>query len=101
MKRILISLIGAIALISLVSTGWAKVISGDLTKIDEKGSFYFVKDAKGKEHKIHFDNTTTKTGEIKEGAKVEVDDVKGHAKSIKVKGAEKMEKKTDEKTEKK
>lgn len=91
MKKILLSLIGAVALLSLVNIGWAKMVSGDLVKIDEKGSFYFVKDVKGKEHKIHFDNTTQKTGEIKEGAKVDVDDEKGHAKSIKV--MEKMEKK--------
>lgn len=84
MKRILVSLVMALAVLSLVSTSWAGMISGTLNKIDEKGSYYFVKDAKGKEHKIHFDNTTQKTGDVKVGAQVEVDQSKGHAKSIKV-----------------
>jgi hypothetical protein len=74
----------AFAVMSLVSTSWAGMVSGTLDKIDEKGSFYFVKDAKGKEHKIHFDNTTQKTGDVKAGTKVEVDVQKNHAKSIKV-----------------
>ncbi len=84
MKRILLSLVMAFAVLSLVSTSWAGMVSGTLDKIDDKGSFYFVKDAKGKEHKIHFDNTTQKTGDVKVGAQVEVDQDKGHAKSIKV-----------------
>lgn len=89
MKKTLLTLVGAFALLSLVSTGWAAMIKGNLTKIDDKTSMYTVKDAKGKEHKIHFDDTTKKTGEIKEGVDVEVDDAKGHAKSIKVVEAKK------------
>jgi hypothetical protein len=84
MKRILLSLVMVFAVLSLVSISWAGMVSGTLDKIDDKGSFYFVKDAKGKEHKIHFDNTTQKTGDVKAGTHVEVDVDKGHAKSIKV-----------------
>ena len=84
MKRILMSLVLTVAVLSFVSMGWAGMVSGKLDKIDDKGSFYFVKDAKGKEHKIHFDNTTQKTGDVKVGDQVEVDEAKGHAKSIKV-----------------
>lgn len=82
MKRILLSLVMAVAVLSLVSTSWAGTMMGDLVKID--GSFYVVKDAKGKEHRIHFNETTKKTGDIKAGAHVEVDEKDGHANSIKV-----------------
>ncbi len=84
MKRILSSIIMAIAVLSFVSLSWAGMISGKLEKIDDKKSLYHVKDVKGKEHKIHFDATTQKTGDVKAGAQVEVDEEKGHAKSIKV-----------------
>ena len=84
MKKTLLTLVGAFAILSLVSTGWAAIIQGSLVKIDDKTSMYTVKDAKGKEHKVHVDDTTKKTGEIKEGVNVEVDEAKGHAKSIKV-----------------
>lgn len=84
MKRILQSLIMSIAVLSFVSMGWAGMITGKLEKIDEKGSFYHIKDAKDKEHMVHFDATTKKTGDIKAGVHVEVDEEKGHAKSIKV-----------------
>jgi putative sterol carrier protein len=81
-KKFLSGFIVAVGMVALVSTGWAGMIEGTLSKID--GSNYIVKDAKGKEHKIHFDDTTKKEGEVKEGAKVTVDEAKGHAKSIKV-----------------
>ncbi|HLB02023.1 MAG TPA: hypothetical protein VJM77_02685 [Nitrospiria bacterium] len=84
MKRILFSIIMAVVILSFVSPSWAEMVMGTLAKIDEKGSFYFVKDAKGKEHKIHFDDTTKKTGDVKEGVEVKVDEDKGHAKSIEV-----------------
>lgn len=93
MRRILQGMIMMIAVLSFVTLGWAGMISGKLEKIDEKGSFYHIKDAKGKEHKVHFDATTKKTGDIKAGAKVEVDEEKGHAKSIKVEEEKKEEKK--------
>ena len=85
MKRTLFSAVLAVAVLVFVGSGWAAVVKGTLTKID--GANYLVKDDKGAEHKIHFDNTTKKTGEVKEGAKVEVDEDKGHAKSITVAGA--------------
>jgi hypothetical protein len=72
------------AILSLVSISWAGMVSGKVEKIDDKGSFYFVKDAKGKTHKIHFDHSTQKTGDIKTGEQVEVDVQKGHANSVKV-----------------
>lgn len=73
-----------VAVLSFVSLSWAGMLSGEVTKIDDKASVYMVKDAKGKEHKVHFDKTTQVTGEVKVGAMVEVDEAKGHAKSIKV-----------------
>lgn len=88
MKHILQGIIMVVAVLSFVSLGWSAEIKGKLEKIDQKGSFYYIKDEKGKEHKVHFDATTKKTGDIKVGAMVEVDEERGHAKSIKV---EKME----------
>lgn len=90
MKRILISLVVAVALVSLVSLSWAGMVRGTLEKID--GEFYVVKDKDGKEHRIHFNDTTKTTGEVKAGAQIEVDEANGHAKSIKVMEM-KMEKK--------
>lgn len=90
MKRILLGLVIAVAALSFVSMSWAGMIEGELSKID--GSFYVVKDKDGKEHRIHFDNTTQKTGDVKAGANVEVDEANGHAKSIKA-AEMKMEKK--------
>ncbi len=82
MKRLFLSLVMAGVVLSFVSMAWAGMIMGDLTKID--GSFYVVKDKDGKEHRIHFDGSTKKEGEIKAGAHVEVDNSNGHANSIKV-----------------
>lgn len=82
MKRILISLFMALAVMAMVSPSWAAVISGNLEKID--GEFYVVKDKDGKEHRIHFDKTTKNTGDVKAGAQVEVDEANGHAKTVKV-----------------
>jgi uncharacterized protein (DUF1684 family) len=90
MKRMLLGLIMGIAVLSFVSMGWAGMVMGELSKID--GSFYVVKDKDGKEHKIHFNDSTTKTGDVKAGAHVEVDESNGHANSIKVMEM-KMEKK--------
>jgi hypothetical protein len=81
MKKMLLSLITAVVFFSLAHTSWAITINGELVKVE--GSSYIVKDAKGKEHKIHFDDKTKKTGDIKAGVHVEVDEEKGHAKSIK------------------
>lgn len=82
MKKMLLSLVMAVAVLSFVGISWAGMVSGELTKID--GSFYIVKDKDGKEHKIHFNDSTKKTGDVKAGAKVEVDEKDGHANSIKV-----------------
>jgi len=84
MKKILLSFVAGLVMVSLVGTSWAAMITGKVDKIDEKGSYYFVKDEKGKTHKIHFDTTTKKTGEVKIGADVKVDEEKGHAKSVEV-----------------
>jgi len=81
MKRILLGMVIAIAALSFVGMSWAGMIEGSLSKID--GSFYVVKDKDGKEHRIHFDTSTQKTGDVKAGANVEVDEANGHAKSIK------------------
>jgi hypothetical protein len=81
MKRILLGIIMSFAVLSFVSLGWAGMVSGELTKID--GSFYVVKDKDGTEHRIHFNDSTMKSGDVKAGAQVEVDDDNGHANSIK------------------
>ncbi|MBI3811325.1 MAG: hypothetical protein HY283_03850 [Nitrospirae bacterium] len=82
MKKMLLSLVMAVAVLSFAGISWAGMVSGELTKID--GSFYIVKDKAGKEHKIHFNDSTKKTGDVKAGAMVEVDEANGHANSIKV-----------------
>lgn len=84
MKKILSSIVMVIAVLSFVGMSLAATVSGTLEKIDDKTHHYVVKDEKGKSHKIHFDDTTQKTGDLKAGAKVEVDVEKKHAKSIKV-----------------
>ena len=81
-KRIMGIVLGTAAAAVISGTAWAGMIMGELVKVD--ASFYIVKDDKGKEAKIHFDGTTQKTGDLKPGAKVEVDEANGHAKSIKV-----------------
>lgn len=92
MKRIFISLVMAVAVFSFVGSGIAGMIKGELTKID--GSFYVVKDKAGKEHRIHFNDSTKQSGDIKAGMMVEVDEANGHANSIKMAEMkkEKMEK---------
>ncbi|MFY9270192.1 MAG: hypothetical protein WAO55_10660 [Candidatus Manganitrophaceae bacterium] len=64
--------------------GWAGILTGQLIKIAE--GVYLVKDKNEVEHKIQFDESTQKLGEVKEGTLVEVDvdDATGRAKSIKV-----------------
>ncbi|HTP40993.1 MAG TPA: hypothetical protein VML36_01090 [Nitrospiria bacterium] len=84
MKKLAIGMLVVAGLLAVVGTSWAATVMGELTKIDEKKSFYFIKDDKGKVHKVHVDATTKKTGDIKVGAQVTVDEAKGHAKSIEV-----------------
>jgi hypothetical protein len=81
MKRILLGIMMAVVFVSLVSMSWAEMVSGELVKID--GPFYVVKDKDGKEHRIHFNDMTQKSGDIKPGDHVEVDNDNGHANSIK------------------
>lgn len=85
MKRIITIVSGVILGIGLSFSAWAATVSGNLEKID--GSFYVIKDDAGKEHRIHFDNTTKKTGDLKPGSKVTVEEDNGHAKEIKVAAA--------------
>jgi hypothetical protein len=60
----------------------AQAITGDLLKID--GDFYVVKDASGKEVRLHVDKTSKLEGTPKPGDKIEAQaSEKGHALSIK------------------
>lgn len=93
MRRIFLGLLTGAVVVSFISLSFAGMITGKIVKIDEKKSEYVVKDEKGK-HAIHFDDTTQKTGDVKVGAMVEVDEDNGHARSIKVE-----EKKTKKKAE--
>ncbi len=83
-KGIMIGMFAVVGLLAVGTMSWAATVMGNLTKIDDKGSYYFVTDEKAKETKIHFDGTTKKTGDVKVGAHVKVDEEKGHAKSIEV-----------------
>ncbi|MBI4400427.1 MAG: hypothetical protein HY581_02205 [Nitrospirae bacterium] len=91
MKR----LIGLIALTVILCFGLApltyaadqpaagsQTVKGDLLKIE--GEFYVVKDAAGKEVRLHVDNSTKLEGTFKAGDKIEAQATdKGHAVSIK------------------
>ncbi len=62
-----------------------QAIKGDLLKID--GEFYVVKDASGKEVRLHVDKTSKVEGAPKAGDKIEAQaSEKGHALSIKPAG---------------
>jgi uncharacterized protein YdeI (BOF family) len=65
-----------------------RTIKGELLKID--GENYVVKDATGKEVKLHVSPETKKDGDVKVGDKIEAQaDASGHATSIKAsKGAQ-------------
>jgi uncharacterized protein YdeI (BOF family) len=59
-----------------------RTIKGEVLKID--GENYFVKDATGKEVKLHVSPETKKDGDVKVGDKIEAQaDASGHATSIK------------------
>ena len=92
MKR----LVGLVALAVLLSFGMAtftlaagemaapgsQAITGDLLKIE--GEFYVVKDATGKEVRLHVDKSTKLEGPVKSGDRIEVQATeKGHAVSVK------------------
>ena len=60
----------------------AQTVSGEVLKIE--GENYVVKDAMGKEVKLHVSSETKKDGDIKVGDKIEAQaDATGHAVSIK------------------
>ncbi|MGH7164511.1 MAG: hypothetical protein ACREIS_03170 [Nitrospiraceae bacterium] len=60
----------------------SKSITGDLLKID--GEFYVVKDAAGKEVRLHVDKNTKLEGAFKAGDKIQAQATeKGHAVSVK------------------
>ncbi|HEY3198029.1 MAG TPA: hypothetical protein VGJ57_08445 [Nitrospirales bacterium] len=60
----------------------ARTIKGEVLKID--GENYVVKDAAGKEVKLHVSSETKKEGDLKVGDKIEAQaDASGHAISIK------------------
>jgi len=59
----------------------SQAITGDLLKIE--GEFYVVKDAAGKEIRLHVDKSTKLEGSIKTGDKIEAQATeKGHAVSV-------------------
>jgi hypothetical protein len=65
-----------------MSAPGSQAIKGDLLKID--GEFYVVKDASGKEVRLHVDKTSKLEGTFKAGDKIEAQaSEKGHALSIK------------------
>ncbi len=77
MKKILAIALFSAALAAQASSPLSgDEIKGTLTKID--GEFYVVKDPGGEERRLHFDATTKKKGEVKEGDKVEVHVKDGH-----------------------
>ena len=60
----------------------SQTVKGDLLKIE--GEFYVVKDAAGKELRLHVDKSTAVQGDIKAGDKIEAQTTeKGHVLSIK------------------
>jgi hypothetical protein len=68
-----------------MATPGSQAIKGDLLKID--GEFYVVKEASGKEVRLHVDGTSQLEGTFKAGDKIEaLASDKGHALSIKPAG---------------
>jgi hypothetical protein len=77
-----LALMLAFATTSVTFAAGEQMIKGDLLKIE--GEFYVVKDAAGKEVRLHVDKTTKMEGAVKEGDKIEAQATdKGHAMSIK------------------
>jgi hypothetical protein len=89
MKHSVLGIAAILALVFGVTPGWAKPITGTLEKID--GSYYVVVDDEGTEYRVHFDESTQKSGEPDTGMIVEIDENNGHAKSIKVVEADSSE----------
>jgi len=64
----------------------SRIVTGDLLRID--GEFYVVKEASGKEVRLHVDRTSKLEGSFKAGDKIEAQaSPQGHALSIKPSGA--------------
>lgn len=85
MKKLFAAAIIAASALSVTAFAGAGGIHGTLQKID--GSYYVIKDDAGKEHRFHFNDTSKKVGDVKEGAKVEVYVDKDHVNKIEVMGA--------------
>ncbi len=90
MKRRVLAILFAIGL-AFGATGFAIAddmagsgdeVKGELVNVD--GSFYVIKDLKGVENRVHFDDTTTQEGEIVVGAIVEAYVDNGHVTKIKL-----------------
>lgn len=84
MKKLFAAAIAAASIFSFAAFAGEGGIHGTLKKID--GSFYVIKDDAGKEHRFHFNDTSKKVGDIKEGAKVEVYVEKDHVTKIQAEG---------------
>jgi hypothetical protein len=85
-KKVLIGMFVMLLVFSLPALTWASMLVGQVVKI--QGPLYTIKDdLSGQEFQVRVDQSTAKQGEIKEGARVEVevDDMSGSAKSIKLK----------------
>ena len=62
--------------------GSAQTVKGEILKVD--GENYTIKDASGKEVRLHVDKTTKTSGPLKVGDKIEAEaTAEGHANSIK------------------
>lgn len=87
MKKLIMFFVAAMVAFSFATTTFASgehKMMGEVTKVE--GDMVTVKDDKGKEHKIHTDKTTKMSGDVKQGAKVEVEMTdKGHATAISAK----------------
>lgn len=88
MKKLAAAIVAFCFVLAVVNIGLAMdsmKIEGKVSKIE--GEYVFIKDYDGKVHKLHTDDSTKKTGDIKAGAEVEAEATDmGHAKSIKVMG---------------
>ena len=87
MKKLIMFFVAAMVAFSFATTTFAAgahKVTGEVTKVE--GDMITVKDAKGKEHKMHTDKSTKMSGDVKQGAKVEAEMTdKGHATEISVK----------------
>jgi hypothetical protein len=87
MKNLVAVFVAFCFVFTLVGIGLAADMKVEGKVVKMEGGFVTVKDAKGKDHKIHTNESTKMTGDIKVGSDVEamIDD-KHHAMSMMVKG---------------